>query len=100
MRLWQLLGKINKPDPGQFVSDKQCLATRNPFGSANLASFDEVGIEWKAGQHSDARRMVQTNSNRQCCVDSNDSETILAQIGGPTAGKDWVEPDYQGKMEI
>lgn len=45
MRLWQLLSKINKPDPGQFVSDKQCLATRNPFGNANSASFDEVGIE-------------------------------------------------------
>lgn len=36
----------------------------------------------------------------QCCVDSNGSETILAQIGGLTAVKDWVEPDYQGKMEI
>lgn len=38
--------QINKPDLGQFVSDKQCLAAINPpFESANSASVDEVGIE-------------------------------------------------------
>lgn len=40
-----IIPQINKPHPGQFVSDKQCLATLNPpHGSANSASFDAVGF--------------------------------------------------------
>lgn len=39
-----IIPKINKHHPGQFVSDKQCLATLDPpFGSANSVSFDAVG---------------------------------------------------------
>lgn len=40
-----IIPHINKPHRGQFVSDKQYLATQNPpFGSANSASFDAVGV--------------------------------------------------------
>lgn len=36
-----IIPQINKHHPGQFVSDKQCLATLDPpFGSANSVSFD------------------------------------------------------------
>lgn len=58
-----IIPRINKPHPGQFVSDKQRLATlKSTPGSTSSTSCDAFGVvHIKAAEHSGCENPWQQN---------------------------------------